>query len=376
MSTTTNDRLSQRAGIRGLCNSWEQFWFSPSDPTTLSLMRLLGGFLILYAHLAYSFDLQAFFGKDAWLDLPTANIFRHEIPQFAQSTQWEKPGEFDPRTKEEIAYYTKWGHVPKEVADRGRPVFSLWFHITDPIHMRIVHTVVLACMFLFAIGFCTRATGALTWVFSLCYINRSNVSLFGMDSMLSMTALYLIVGPSGAHYSVDRLVDRWIAAKRQLAASMPAPSVSATVAIRLFQIHLCLIYWISGLSKLQGGSWWNGTATWGTMVNYEMSPMRNSLYMGVIRALASKRWIWEVFITTSTSFSLLLELTMPLAIWNRNLRWLYISLCSVFHLTIALCMGLTGFGAAMLVLLLSFVPGPVIRSFQIPIFIRFHLILV
>ena len=32
------------------------------------------------------------------------------------------------------------------------------------------------------------------------------------------------------------------------------------MSIRLIQIHLCLIYLCSGLSKLHGESWWNGSA--------------------------------------------------------------------------------------------------------------------
>ena len=38
------------------------------------------------------------------------------------------------------------------------------------------------------------------------------------------------------------------------------PSVAANVALRLFQVHFCIIYINSGMSKLQGAAWWNGEA--------------------------------------------------------------------------------------------------------------------
>jgi hypothetical protein len=59
---------------------------------------------------------------------------------------------------------------------------------------------------------------------------------------------------------------------------------------------------------------------------------------------------------------LALELTLPVLIWNRKLRWVYICGSSVFHLSIAVFMGLVCFSIMMLVLLLGFIPGWVIRD--------------
>ncbi len=245
-------------------------------------------------------------------------------------------------------------------------MFSLWYHLTDPVSMRIAHGIMLGCMFLFAIGFCSRAMGGLTWIFLLFYINRSNISVIGMDAMMNILALYLIIGPSGAAFSVDRSIDRWIARRRGVpmsAGAAPAPSVSANLAIRLIQVNLCFVYAVSGLSKLQGGSWWNGTATWLTMVEYEDSPMNHAFYMDIIRFVASKRWVWEIVTTSTTMMTLFLEVSMPFLIWNRKLRWLYVCGCCMFHFSIAVVMGLVGFSSMMLVLLLSFVPGWTIREF-------------
>ena len=46
---------------------------------------------------------------------------------------------------------------------------------------------------------------------------------------------------------------------------VPSPTISANLALRLIQLHLAFIYGMAGLAKLQGPSWWNGMALWGTM---------------------------------------------------------------------------------------------------------------
>src|SRR5436309_12941206 len=84
-STNTNQTLGAQAW-----QTWCDFWFRPSDPSTLGLMRLLAGAFIVYTHLAYSTDLQEFFGTKAWVDLDLANQMRKERPIFAPPGEWEE----------------------------------------------------------------------------------------------------------------------------------------------------------------------------------------------------------------------------------------------------------------------------------------------
>ena len=44
------------------------------------------------------------------------------------------------------------------------------------------------------------------------------------------------------------------------------------------QVHFCIIYLVSGSSKLLGAAWWNGTALWLCLANYNFAPMRVGLY--------------------------------------------------------------------------------------------------
>src|SRR5262249_54056114 len=152
-----------------------------------------------------------------------------------------------------------------------------------------VHVAFLVAMFLFTIGFCTRLTSVLTWVGIISYIHRTPTTLFGMDTIMNILAIYLMIGPSGAALSVDRLIARWWAGRQGRELGPPRPLVSANFAIRLMQIHFCIIYLASGLSKLQGPAWWNGNALWGTMANYSFAPMHWPAYLAFLKFLSEHR---------------------------------------------------------------------------------------
>ena len=105
--------------------------------------------------------------------------------------------------------------------------------------------------------------------------------------------------------SVDRLIVRYWARRRHLPEPeflRPPPSVSANLALRLLQVHVCIIYAASGLSKLQGPAWWSGVAVWGTMANYEFSPMNLQIYTAFLQFLCKHRWLWELVMTGGSSY--------------------------------------------------------------------------
>src|SRR5216684_1105971 len=85
----------------GRCvRAWDRFWFSPGDPSTLGLIRIFCGLTVLYIHLAYTFDLQAFFGAEAWIDAKMMNEFRHEAPILGQFKDWNEVVNLPPTPSE------------------------------------------------------------------------------------------------------------------------------------------------------------------------------------------------------------------------------------------------------------------------------------
>ena len=64
---------------------WSDFWFAPSDPTTLGFVRIVTGLLVVYLHLGYTVDLSRFFGRFGWYGQDFANRERRESPSVAPS---------------------------------------------------------------------------------------------------------------------------------------------------------------------------------------------------------------------------------------------------------------------------------------------------
>src|SRR5262249_19807857 len=225
------------------------------------------------------------------------------------------------------------------------------------------HAGILTIMFLFTIGFCTRITSALTWLAALSYIQRSPVTLFGMDSMMNISLLYLMIGPSGHALSVDRLIEAHRRRRCGQTDQKPVERlVSANFAIRLMQVHFCFIYMAAGLSKLLGSAWWNGTALWGTVANYEFTPLRFAAYADALRWLCQHRLLWEIVMTGGAVFTVALEISFPFFVLRPRLRGAMVVGSVMLHTGIALTMGLIGFGLFMLVLVFSFFPPNTVRA--------------
>ena len=272
-----------------------------------------------------------------------------------------------------IDYLEYWNVDRRRVSRTGHDIFSVWFHISDPKTMMAMHVGILVVMGLFTAGAFTRVTSVLTWLAALCYIHRSQQVLFGMDTMMSILLFYLMIGKSGAALSVDR----WWQKRRAIRASIarcgtiddrtraflaaPPPSVLAGFGLRCIQVHFCFIYMASGLSKLKGAAWWNGTAIWDVMVNPEFTLLRYSWYEWGIRQLAELKPVYYTFITLGAWFTLFLEIAFPFLVWTRW-RPFMVWCALLLHAGIGILMGLNLFELMMMAMLLSYIPGWVVRE--------------
>jgi hypothetical protein len=328
-------------GFLDAVHAWDRFFFSPSPPTTLAVMRIFAGLIVLYVLFGYALELQAFVGTEAWLNIATVNKLRQEMPMMAPPTSWDGP---------------------EALVGKGQFIWSLYYHVENPAWIWVIHLGVMLVTLLFTIGFATRLTSVLTWLGSIMYIDRAATSLFGMDTMTNLGLIYLMIGPCGAELSLDR----WLQVRRLrrqfgpgYVPPPPAPTVSATFATRLVQINFCFIYLVSGFSKLLGATWWNGTAPTLVLLNYSFAPFDVGLYRQVITFLVKHRWLWEILMTCGVIFTIFVEVGVPFLIWNRKMRWFMVCCSALLHTQIGLLMGLVTFSLMMLVLLLAFVPPEV-----------------
>ena len=70
-----------------------------------------------------------------------------------------------------------------------------------------------------------------------------------VDSFMTTALFYLMLSPLPGRYSFDH----WVA--------KPKPNNPKSLAFwpRVLQVHLCLIYFSSGLAKFLGDGWWDGS---------------------------------------------------------------------------------------------------------------------
>ena len=332
----------------------DRFFFRPLEPTTLGLLRIATGIVVLYVHLVYCIGLSNYLGPNAWVvnkgwtnkpgEGGVTDFLRHGNTLAGPSWSWDDTA----------------GGVFK-----GQTMWSIYYHVEDPFWVSVIHGGILTIMLLFTLGLWTRVTSVLAWIGALMYIQRLPGMLFGMDTMTNLGLFYLMFAPCGSALSLDRWL--WVRAeKRRLGANYvprpPEPLVSARLLTRAIQINFCIIYGAAGTSKLLGSSWWNATAPNRFLLNYSFAPFDVPGYTAMLKYLADHRWMWEVACTIGVVYTLVMELGLPFLIWNRRTRWVMVCGSVVFHTMIALLMGLVTFSLMMLCLVLAFVPPDAVRQ--------------
>jgi hypothetical protein len=336
-------REEEQEPLLDAVRGWDRFWFTPADPTTLCMMRICCGLVVLYVHLAYSFGLFNYVGPRAWVDAQTLQYLVKENPTFVPSSTWA-------------------GNPT--MYDKGQYSWSIFYHVEDHAWIVAIHVFFLVVMLLFTLGLWTPVTSVLTWMGAMSYLERAQTSLFGQDTMMMILLAYLMVGPCGATLSLDSWLARRREQKRRGVAylpSTPGASVAANFAIRLVQVHFCIIYLAAGFSKLLGSTWWSGTAPNSVLLNYEFAPFNVAIYYKLVVFASQHRWLWEIGASAGILFTLFTEIGFPFLVWNRRTRWVMI-ICSVMlHTVIGLTMGLVTFGLFMLVMVMSFVPPATVR---------------
>lgn len=295
-----------------LGRNWNEFWFAASDPALLSMLRIFTGLMLFYTHLVWTLELSAFFGPKAWITLPVLRkLHEAEGVSFA------------------------WSH---------------FFFIESPWLVWLVHILALVVLLMFTLGLFSRITAVLTWLIAVSYLNRIALAEFGLDRVNVMLAMYLMLGPCGARYSLDS----WLKRRRGGGAEVRESSF-ATLAVRLIQVHMCVIYFFAGARKLLGGAWWDGSAMWGAIANLEYQSLD-------VTWLAN----WPLLISFMTNLTVFFELTYPALIWPRATRPVVLMLAVFLHLGIVVALGMPTFGLAMLIGNAAFLSPTLVRGLLEP----------
>jgi hypothetical protein len=285
--------------------AWNEFWFTPSDPLPLAVVRIATGLLLAWSSVVWLMDADAFFGSGGWQT--PENVWRSND----QPWQW-----------------------------------SWYFAAPSPTAVRVLGGIAVVAAVLLTIGLFTPLAAVVSLLGLVSAVNRAPLNVFGLDDMLGLLLVPLVIGPAGARLSVDRwLMPRAMADDR---------SVRATIALRLLQVQLCVVYFFSGCGKLLGASWWEGTALWGAAANVQ--------YRTLDLTWLARHPLLTNALTLATLFW---EVAYPALVWPRLTRPLVLAMAVLVHLGIGLAMGMMEFGLAMIVSNLAFMPASAYRAFRL-----------
>jgi hypothetical protein len=285
---------------RTVAGGWNTFWYRPADPALFGIIRILVGSMLLYTHGVWGLALDDFFSPDGWISRDLVDLVQ-----------------------------------------RDQPAYSFWW-LVPPRWLWPAYALAMAVLLAFTVGLWTRVTSVLALAVVISFAHRVPEALFGLDKISLILTFYLAVGPSGAALSVDR----WLARRKHgPEGAPPRGSIGANFALRLIQVHMCIVYLFAGLSKLQGPAWWTGQAMWLAFGNLEYQSLDMTW-------LAWHPWMVEFL----THFAAVWELSFCVLIWVRLLRPVVLVVSLVMHVGIGLCLGLWTFSLTMLFGCAAFLP--------------------
>lgn len=281
--------LVQGAGLgRRMWAAWNRFWFESDGRAQMALLRWGAGSVLLTAYVIRSLDLPLFFSNRGIAPLA----------------------------------------VVPEVLDLTHR-YSLFFVFTSEAALWAWNAVFLASLVGIIVGVAPRLCAFVALVLHISFLHRNLGAAYGVDMVGTFFLFALTLADPRAPES---------APKKDFRAML------GSVAWRLAQIQLCIIYAYAGLHKLKGAHWWQGEAMWDTLANAQMARWDFSFFAQIPWLLILATWaslFWEVY--------------FPVLVWIRPIRYAVLAFGVFFNLGIGVGLGIPFFGGLMITLFLLFV---------------------
>lgn len=285
--------------MRALHNFWNWFWFdsaSDGDLKALGLFRLVFCFVMLIFYFTRGLDAAFFYGPNGILPaayLDSVDFFRYH-PTF---------------------------------------IGKGWGESFSDLQIQWLHHLFLAMLLMQAVGLFTRFASLATFFLHIAFLNRNMSAMFGADMIGTFFLFYLCFTNASAHYSVDKFLKR----------ANPLQTGIGHIAYRFMQLQLCVVYGYSGLEKLKGTRWWDGSAMWdvlsmGTLQRWDLSFVAH----------------FPILLSAAVYIVLIFEIYFPVLIWLKKFRLPMLLFGLQMHIGIFLFMNLPGFGFMMIALYILF----------------------
>jgi hypothetical protein len=291
MNSLVQKKMSQ------IWSEWQQFWFSPLSLYNVSLFRCLLGLTLLAMYLIRWQDFQYF--------------------------------------------YFNSGVLPLEYAEKILPegyasIYPLYLKTDAGIRLQgLLHLVLIA---LFTLGVFGRSLTWLLFIMNAGLMQRNMSVVYGADLFANFWLFYLSFVNHNQYFSIWN----WLKKTRK---RVFESDVLSTMGIRLMQIQLCICYAYTGIEKLKGAQWWEGTAVWYVTGMDELIPHD----LAFIKS-------FPLIVGVMSMATIIFEVYFIFAVWNKRLRypWLFVGL--FFHLGTAIFMDLWFFCLVVTLTYILFLP--------------------
>jgi hypothetical protein len=247
-------------------------------------------------------------------------------------------------------YFTDDGPVQLSWAFDAMPEFYrpllTWFPTSGAMILGL-HILFIVLLLTLCLGIGGRLNAIAVMIINAIFLQRNFTILYGADRVIAFWFFFLVFTDCNREFSLAR---HWGWKKSPPNACNDA---FTAVGFRLSQIQLCVIYGITGMEKLKGGNWWDGSALWAIFGNRQLM-------------LFDLSWMRELsFVIPLMTFgTVLFEIYFPVLIWLRPTRPWVLSMGVVFHFLIGLTMGIPYFSAAMLAAYVLFCDESLLRKWN------------
>ena len=270
-------------------NLWYRMWFQPQSPAPLCVFRILLGMLVILSSLLWLPDLQTWFGYDGIVSVQTMEQF--------------------------------------EASNR----FSILFWLPpDNRWVGWLYWIMLLAGVTFTLGVRSNFSALILFLCVTSFHHR-NLLIFNSGHTLIRVCLFLMMfGPIGKMYSVDSWFSHWWHQRSKQSDDASASKIRCRPWTQnLLRFQIALVYAQSTLAKMDGETWWNGTAV------YYANHMEDFAKFPV--PFVFERMLGYQIATWAT---LAIEIALWTLVWVKELRYYVLALGVLLHLGIDWTMNL------------------------------------
>lgn len=265
---------------------WYRIWFKPQSPASICLFRILLGLIVILSILLWLPDLYTWFGYDGIVSIQT-------MEQFQASNR-----------------------------------FSILFWLPpDNRWVAILYCLMFAASLSFTLGFRANLSAIILFLCVTSFHHRNLLIFHSGDTLIRVCLFLLMFGPIGKMYSVDS----WL--RKRLGKETSTENIDCSPWTQnLLRFQIAIVYAQSTLAKMDGETWWNGTAV------YYASRMED-FYKFPVPVIFDHVLGFQL----ATWATLIIELALWTLIWVKELRYYVLAAGVLLHLGIDWTMNLPVF---------------------------------